>query len=872
MPSAATVVACARRAKDLLRVLVTATGAVRDCALPALLDVLCEQVVDLTGAEEVLVSTVRIDSPVGWRVAARAGSATPTWHVGSPVPDDSPLVTAEPPVHPDDETAGSLAVVPLGPTDAPHGMLALRHEAAGIFPDHVVAAVRVLVAVADERLAGTVEALRGRRADGPVLDTLDEAILVLDGLTFAVQVANRVAHQLGVVELVRVLVDGRGATAGELVDAHGRPMPLDRTPVARAVALGVAVRDAVVKVRRPGYPERCFGVTATPVTRPGSGEVMSIVCRVRDVAEERRSRARAEDPAERLAAAQRMSGLGWWEYDVATNTTLVSREVREIAGMDPDDTTPDHGTWLARIHPDDRSLLDWGRLQGDGRPEVEVFRVVRPDGTLRVVQSWTAREFDDHGGLRRVSGATLDVTDRDRALAALADTEDQFRSAFDESPIGMMLLDLRGEQPGRLLRVNSALVDLLGHDHEDQLLGQSIDTWTAWQVLPDELDRLQRLASGELVTATYETRCRRRDGSVFPALVTAAVSGLGSGRPLLLNHVVDRTEQVEATRRAARGEEMFRAAFDHAPTGMLVLSGDPARPGRVLRVNQALADLMGCTAEEAVGVDIGRFLEAGDREPAAANLSRLARGGVGPGPTHRRLLRLDGTVRDVLATSTRLAPPAPGEPAQILTHVMDITGQLEQQRKLEQLALRDPLTGVGNREQLERWLAEAVTRPRPGTTALLLMDLDRFKLLNDTLGHAAGDALLRRIGGGLAAAGEHRWRTARFGGDEFVVLVDGLADGEAGEQAAAVVARELLDLVTAARGAGSGPELGVSATVGVALVTPEDDETALLRRADLALYAAKADGRNRFQLCDAALLRRMEGRMRPGMTLRSAGD
>jgi diguanylate cyclase (GGDEF)-like protein/PAS domain S-box-containing protein len=276
-------------------------------------------------------------------------------------------------------------------------------------------------------------------------------------------------------------------------------------------------------------------------------------------------------------------------------------------------------------------------------------------------------------------------------------------------------------------------------------------------------------------------------------------------------------------------------------------ASDGNRP--LLYVNSAFERLTGWTADEALGRDLG-FLTT-DRA-ALVELRRRPEGRV-----TLRCQRRDGEPFWCELTVT----PVPGEDGDLACFaavLMDVTArrraaddvsaaELERDRAEEQvrrLAMFDPLTGLANRAQLETRLRAAVTRARrrESAVALLLVDLDNFKLVNDSLGHPAGDRLLRRIAGRLRGAEGEDGLLARHGGDEFLVMLPDLP--RAGAESAARAAAHALTERLAKPFTVTGAEFHVEASIGIS-VFPEDADgpEALMQHADAAMYESKGRGR-----------------------------
>ncbi len=331
---------------------------------------------------------------------------------------------------------------------------------------------------------------------------------------------------------------------------------------------------------------------------------------------------------------------------------------------------------------------------------------------------------------------------------------------------------------------------------------------------------------------------------------------------LLRAAVLDVTEHERTVQVAADARRHFELAFDGAPYGMLVVSVAGHSTGRVLRVNNGLAEMVQRPVE-AIGGQVETVLVCAD-EGAEHSLdaTRLRLAGIEGDRLVRRLRRADGQVVHVWITVVPVLDSTAAEPF-LVVHVLDVTAQFQQQRALERVALTDSVTGLANRAMVTVRIDQALaTGVRP--LALLMVDLDRFKTVNDSVGHQVGDLLLVSVADRLRSAVPDGALVARLGGDEFVVLLQGPTADVAEEVAAGLVAElnRPYDLA-------SGHRLVSSASVGVAVV-PDAGSTRLdlLRDADLALYRAKELGRNQFVVCDDDLHERAEERLRDEQRLR----
>ena len=349
---------------------------------------------------------------------------------------------------------------------------------------------------------------------------------------------------------------------------------------------------------------------------------------------------------------------------------------------------------------------------------------------------------------------------------------------------------------------------------------------------------LQRLTHHDERLA-ITVRLRRADGSWRWA--DAQLLAVRDGAALAEIHATIRDvhARAEAERGKADAEVRFRTAFEEAPIGMAIASID----GRFLQVNRALCAITGRQQDELEGTPIVRLLHPQDRDDEAEALARLARGSGSAAHGERRWLHAAGEIVWASLNAT-LVRDAAGVPQHILLQVQDVTERRRYESELQYLADHDPLTGLLNRRAFARELEahlQHVRRYGPAG-AVMVLDLDHFKNLNDTLGHGTGDELMVSLAGTLREQLGERVAIARLGGDELAVLVP---DGDA--DAATATAERVLALARGQRVVSpSGRLRSVSASIGIAgfderELTAED----VLANADLAMYEAKDAGRDR---------------------------
>jgi diguanylate cyclase (GGDEF)-like protein/PAS domain S-box-containing protein len=263
----------------------------------------------------------------------------------------------------------------------------------------------------------------------------------------------------------------------------------------------------------------------------------------------------------------------------------------------------------------------------------------------------------------------------------------------------------------------------------------------------------------------------------------------------------------------------------------------------LLAANDSLGRIFGCSRDELVGTRALSAMVDPQHAPAfARGMEELLRGADAVHRGEYRIVRPDG-LHIWLDMTASLVRDGDGRPLYRLVQALDVTERKTTEERLRFLADHDPLSGVFNRRRFEAELQRELdlSTSRPRHSVVLLLDVDRFKAINDTLGHATGDAVIARLGDALRSRLRSADVVARLGGDEFAAIlrrVDLHAARDVARDLQAVAAQRLSAVV----GEGHGP---VTLSVGLVAVSEGTSADELLSLADRALYAAKAAGRNR---------------------------
>jgi diguanylate cyclase (GGDEF)-like protein/PAS domain S-box-containing protein len=301
-----------------------------------------------------------------------------------------------------------------------------------------------------------------------------------------------------------------------------------------------------------------------------------------------------------------------------------------------------------------------------------------------------------------------------------------------------------------------------------------------------------------------------------------------------------------------------RAVIDRTSSAILIV--DPG--GMILHANRAAGWIIGMSAEALVGLDAVAFVATSERHRARDELVALARGRSATDTTEFRLRAADGTWRTAAISASNLLGLWPTDA--ILVSITDVTERREHELRLQQMVLRDPVTGLGSRRALQDALERAMSIRQP--VAVAFLDLDRFKRINDCLGHTVGDEVLRAAGDRLRSMAPASSTVARFGGDTFVAVLAGVEPKRSVRTAWELIARLGNPMFIADH------ELQLGASVGLAIRDAASTPASMMHDAATALSRAKTTRRGGVEIFTEELRTRAVERLALEMDLRHAAE
>lgn len=504
----------------------------------------------------------------------------------------------------------------------------------------------------------------------------------------------------------------------------------------------------------------------------------------------------------------------------------------------------------SRSSPEEPLYL--GGRNTDGSPVPRDLQGRRKDGSPFPVDIRLSPSVSNDDGML-VTAVIRDISERERAAEALQDSEERFRRLSEVTLEGLIIHDR-----GIILDLNPAYARMFGYS-EEELRGMSV----LQMVTPDSREAVISAMSAPISKPAQYVGLRK-DGSTFPIEVIAREYRY-QGRDVRVTTVRDVSGRVEAERAVRESEGRLRALIENASDFIIVLD----KQGTIKYISPSVARMMGSDESEIIGKSGFGFVHPDDMTSVVEVFQRrLVEHGVGV-PIEFRVQRFDGEWRilEAIGNFDQLDSP---ELEGVVLNARDITDRRQAEEEVRRIAYHDSLTSLPNRALFEDRLEIALAQARRSREmlAVVFMDIDHFKLVNDSLGHAGGDELLKMVSEDLTQLIRDGDTVARVGGDEFVLLLSGIQN----QLETVEIAQRILSKFDKRRVI-RGRELRLTTSIGISLFPGHgEDPDTLIANADIAMYQAKDRGRNGYQMYSPAMKEDVVERLALENDLRNALD
>jgi diguanylate cyclase (GGDEF)-like protein/PAS domain S-box-containing protein len=681
--------------------------------------------------------------------------------------------------------------------------------------------------------AGDVEREASYRA---VLSALGEGIIVQDAGSQIVA-ANEAAPRILGLTMDQLLGRTSYDARWRIIHRDGSPFPAAMLPVPVALREHRSVRDVVMGVHKPGGAISWIMVNAEPIRDNQGVETGSVVCSYTDITAQTEADDRYRLLAENSTDVVLLTGadriIQW-----------VSPSITATLGWPPDRVIGRLAPHL--VHPDDLPIARRAQASavaaGTDHATAEL-RYATADGGWRWMEVSGRLLLDDAGGIAADLASLRDIDDQVAARREVGAARAELEAAYHLLADNITGVVFRGDNDGVLTWMSGSVSDLIGWE-PGEMVGRPVVAF----LHPDDVPMLRPVQEAVLrgVPGTVRVRFRSKDGTYrWIEVRTRPVLGAGGDVVSRVGSWRDIDGEVQAREALALSERTLRTALRSAAIGMALTDIH----GSFDVVNPALATMLGRSEEWLLAHRVDDVIDPKHDDLVARTRDSLAHGETRKFEGELRIQRADGEPLWARVAAVRV-PGSDGSPASFLIQLVDVTAERAAQEQLSYQAFHDALTGLRNRA----WILDMLdvdlrtARRTSSHVGVFFIDLDNFKLVNDSLGHAAGDEVLATVADRISSVLRPADRVGRFGGDEFVVVVPDVDSGPDVEKVA-----ERISGAIAAELVVQGHRIVPTASMGIAVSGSTSTSASLLRDTDLALFRAKDAGRARWHFFDEAM-------------------
>ncbi|OHD71936.1 MAG: hypothetical protein A2W19_02075 [Spirochaetes bacterium RBG_16_49_21] len=588
-------------------------------------------------------------------------------------------------------------------------------------------------------------------------------------------------------------------------------------------------------IRKDGT--KAFAEVSATLIRNSHGKPIGFRGMTRDITERKQMEKAVRQSEEIYRTIIEKIEDGYFEVDLAGNFIFFNDPLCKIHGY-PREELMGMNNQQYTDEEDAKKIFEvFNKIYRTGESgKIFDYELIRKDGSKRQVEVSASLKKDSSGNPTGFRGITRDVTERKRMEDILQQSEEKYRTILGSIEEGYYEEDLAGN----FTFFNDSMCRIYGYPR-DELMGLNYKRYTdeataerLFQVF-NEIYRTGEPSRGY----TYELI--RKDGTQKYIEASASLRKDSSDKPVGFRGIVrDVTERKRMEETIRQSEERYRTIIEKMEDGYFEVD----LAGSFTFVNDAECRNLGYSREELIGMNNRQYADKENAKKVFEAFNKIYKTGEAVKIFDYEVIKKDGTL-SYNELSASLIRDAKGKPIGFRGISRNITERKRAEEKIQYLATHDALTGLPNRMMFSQMLNHALQSARryQRQFAVFFIDLDRFKVINDTLGHEAGDQLLQEIATRLKQTLRAADIVARMGGDEFVILIEEVSElSQVSTVAHRILSATLQPMII------TGEECRVTASIGISIF-PRDagDEQSLMKNADMAMYFAKEEGKNNFQ-------------------------